>query len=94
MVAIFPPLMVGVDFERCNLDNVLVAPGNTVDARSQHRLIKVQNDLEDWEIDKTTKEPIEPLNKEEFIVLGISTDPKDIQLTIKTKSVTEEKREE
>ena len=47
---VFPPDMKGVTFINCNLDNVTIPDGNTVTDCSQRRF-KVQNDMNDWEID-------------------------------------------
>ena len=85
---VFPAGMVGVTFKRCNLDNVKIPPGNTVEGSCCHRKIKVQNDLEDWFLDTSLK-PVEPMSKKKFIELGISTDPKDIPATKLDKRVTE-----
>lgn len=78
---IFPALMTGVIFKRCNLDNIYVPPGNIItDADgcpSSHRRIRVQNDLEDWIVDATGK-PVEPVNLKAAIADGKNTDPKDI----------------
>lgn len=92
-VSIFPAGMTGVVFRRCNLDNVIVPPGNTVITSGAepccHRRICVQNDLEDWELDSANK-PTEPLAKKLFQELGLSIDPADISKTKLTKSVTDE----
>jgi len=89
---VFPEGMMGVTFRACNLDNVRIPAGNTVDADCTHKWIKVQNPVngdpenmpEDWELDADLK-PIRPLRKR--YVRGadghetdveISRDPKDI----------------
>lgn len=48
---VFPPGMTGVTFINCNLDNCVIPPGNKVQGGSRRRF-KVQNDLNDWEIDE------------------------------------------
>jgi hypothetical protein len=73
---IFPPSMTGVIFKRCNLDNVKVPAGNTIEGGC-HRKIKVQNDLEDWFLNGTNQ-PTEPMRKADYLRLGISIDPADI----------------
>ncbi len=88
---VFPTGITGVTFRKCNLDNVLIPPGNTVDGGC-HRKIKIHNDLEDWIVDDLGK-PIKPVNPSTFNNLGLSIDPKDIQLTKDTISATEKKRE-
>lgn len=75
---IFPSGIRGVEFVRCNLDNVHVPDNNVVSPDSSKRIIRVQNDLEDWKIDKVTEEPTEPIEKERFEREGKSTDPEDI----------------
>lgn len=74
---IFPDGMTGVEFVRCNMDNIEVKIGNTVDATSSRNKIKVQNDLEDWKLDSSLK-ALEPMDKDRFIEEGKSIDPKDI----------------
>lgn len=73
---VFPPDILGVTFTKCNMDNVILPEGNTI-VGGCHRMLKLQNDLEDWIIDKDGN-PVEPTNKERFIRLGLSIDPKDI----------------
>lgn len=80
MIDVFPPLMTGVTFVRCNLDNCKIPIGNTIDERCQNRKIRVQNDNEDWELDGSNK-PIEPLDKKRFVEDGKSVDPKDIPVS-------------
>ena len=83
---VFPDDMFGVTLINCNLDNVFIPLGNTVIGGSQ-RQFKVQNDLEDWVVDGTLK-PVEPINKEIFILKGISIDPKDIPETKLDEAIT------
>lgn len=93
---IFPDGIVGVDFKKCNLDNVLIKEGMAVDVTNSKKKIKVQNDLADWIVEK--KQSIwkakEPLNKAKFIELGISIDPNNIPVTKLDKPLTESKVEE
>jgi len=89
---VFPAGITGVEFVRCNLDNVVVPPGCTTKDCST-RLIKVQNDMEDWLLDATLK-PVEPIGKTMFTKLGLSIDPMDIPVTKKEVSVVIAKRQE
>jgi hypothetical protein len=77
---IFPSDMTGVTFIRCNLDNVIIPAGATVDKSCINRRIKVQNDLEDWFLDGSSQ-PTEPMHKDDYLRLGLSTDPADIPAT-------------
>ena len=78
-VDIWPSTMTGVMFVDCNLDNVYdkIPPGNTVIGGSQ-RKFKVQNDGEDWILNPGNLSPVEPADKERFLKLGISTNPRNI----------------
>jgi len=76
---VFRPDMTGVRFVRCNLDNVVIPPGNIVESSSQRRY-KVQNDGRDWEVDSEGN-PVRLVNREAAIEEGRSTDPKDIPAT-------------
>lgn len=82
---IFPENMTGATFVRCNLDNVYIPAGNTVELCSQ-RKFKAQNDLCDWLLnpDLTPKEPIE---KEAYLSLGISINPADIPIVPLTGNI-------
>jgi hypothetical protein len=71
---VFPAGMIGVVFERCNLDNCIIPAGNTV-VGGCNRNIKVQNDMEDWICDAQGK-PTEPLNKLMYLRQGIEPDAK------------------
>ena len=75
---VFPADMRDVTFINCNLDNCLIPEGNTVIDCTTRRY-KVQEDGEDWIIDKDLK-PIEPVNKKAWIKLGRSIDPASIQM--------------
>lgn len=74
---IFPDGMTGVIFQRCNLDNVLIPLGNTVESNCTNRKIKIQNDWQDWILDSSL-DPVEPMNKNQWLRKGVSIDPKDI----------------
>lgn len=74
---IFPDGMTGVTFINCDLNNVKVPAGNTIDPSCCNKRIQVKNDKEDWECD-SNGDPIEPTNKGEFIKFGLSIDPADI----------------
>lgn len=84
---IFPDGMKGVIFRQCNLDNVYVPPGNKIEGGT-NKLIKIQNDRDDWILDDNLK-PIKPMNKEERLKFGISIDPKKIP---KRKFTREERK--
>jgi hypothetical protein len=75
---IFPDGMHGSTFNGCILTNVIVPDGNTVSEDCVIGSVQIQNDGEDWKVDSKTLEPIEPINKEKFVNLGISTKPEDI----------------
>lgn len=83
---VFPSGIIGTKFTRCNLDNVLIPPGNIIEFDCCHRKIKIQNDLEDWVVDSSLK-PIEPVNRKIFERLGLSIDPKDIPIDFIRKEI-------
>jgi hypothetical protein len=76
LTKVFPSEIKNVKFIGCNLNNIIIPDGCTVEGGC-HILIQVQNDGEDWILDKDLN-PIEPLNKTQFEKLGLSIDPKDI----------------
>ena len=84
---IFPDGMKGVTFKGCNLDNVFILKGNSLEGCT-NKTIQVKNDLSDWILDKDLN-PTEPMDKKERLAKGISIDPKDIPL----KKFTTEERE-
>ena len=90
--AIFPVGIKGVKFVRCNLDNVVIPKDCTLEGGC-HRWIAVQKDGCDWLLDDTLA-PVEPLNKAEYIKLGLSIEPSALPVTVKDVSVVEEKRQE
>lgn len=73
---VFPSGITGVHFEGCNLDNVIVPPGNT-ETGGCHRRTAWQNDGENWNVDETLK-PVTPRSIKAFERLGLSSDPTDI----------------
>lgn len=85
---IFPDGMTGVVFRGCNLDNVLVPVGNTVEG-GINRKIAVQNDWSAWILDDNLQ-PIEPLYKELRLSVNVSCDPQNIP----AEKWTEKEREE
>lgn len=73
---VFPDTIKKLTLINCNLDNVYIKPQWRVIGGTRKKF-KAQNDLEDWFVDNNNN-PIEPLEKEKFLELGISTDPKNI----------------
>jgi len=94
---IFPDGMTGVIFKRCNLDNVLIPDGNTIETEGEHRCsvrkLKVQNDLMDWILDDNLK-PVEPTKKRRYIELDISIDPAHIPTPKMLESIIRKKERE
>lgn len=97
----FPDSMKGVTFVCPNADNVIIPPGNIVVVGDgicgSWKEWRAQNDGEDWLINASGN-PTEPIQKETFLELEISTRAADIPnrkmsepITIKVKR---EKREE
>ena len=86
---VFPEGIKGVKFIRCNLDNVVVPETCTIEDGT-HKLIQVQNDLEDWILDADLR-PVEPVDKARFVKLGLSTDPLSIPATKAKESCTRAK---
>jgi hypothetical protein len=89
---VFPSDIVGVTFRKCNLDNVFIPFGNNIESGTNKKLAE-QNDKATWIVDKDLK-PIEPLNKDEFIKLKLSIDPKDIPTEKVAISVVTAKEEQ
>lgn len=73
---VFPDGIRNVKFIRCNLDNVFIPETCTVEGGCRRRIM-IQNDLEDWIVDKDNK-PVEPLDKARYLRLGLSIDPRDL----------------
>ena len=91
-IKVFPDGMTGVTFDRCNLDNVEIPAGNIVLPTNSHKIIKVQNDWSDWELEANGT-PKEPLNKKDYLDLGLSVDPKNIPAEKLDKSILDKKKE-
>lgn len=83
---VLPESLTGVTFSYCNLDNVFMPPGNTVENCST-RCWQAQNDGEDWLLDPDTLEPIAPLNGDGFERFGLSQNPKDLPKEPLDKSI-------
>lgn len=74
---IFSDNMKNVRFVNCNLDNIIIPPGNILQNCSNRRF-KIQNDGNDWIIDNSNK-PIKPLNDWVFTKFNVPVpDPKNI----------------
>jgi hypothetical protein len=98
-VRIFPANVQGVTIHGCNLNNVILPVGVTiVDAygiTTSTLKARAQNDGEDWIVDSQTGNPIEPVNKQRYLDLGLSIDPADIPAQMKEGfPITKEKERE
>lgn len=87
---IFPDSYKYINFVHCDMKNVDVGLDNIL-IECDNRKYQVQNDLEDWVIDEFGT-PIEPLNKDLFIDLGLSIDPIDIPIEPMKESITNKAR--
>jgi hypothetical protein len=84
--SIFPSDVTGLVLRGCNVDNVYIPPGVTVEddteraAPSTNKTIKVQNDCENWMLEKVGDvwQPKEPIGKLLFEKWGVSVNPNDI----------------
>lgn len=78
---IFPETMTGVTFERCNLDNCHIPPGNVLADQAgipcANKQILVQNDLRDWQLDAEGK-PVEVMGKKHWEAEGVNVHCDDI----------------
>lgn len=74
LMHIFPEDMRGATFIECNLDNVYVPPGNTVDSSCSRLKAKYMNDGENWILDDNLA-PVEPVRKTSLLALGENVDP-------------------
>ena len=90
LTKVFPDGIKGVKFIACNLDNIVIPEGCTVEGGT-NKLIQVQKDGEDWILDKDLN-PVEPVNKAMFVKLGLSIDPVALPLAESAVSVTMEER--
>lgn len=96
---VFPEKTEKLRLVYCHIENVVLPEGTVVvnpdcgGVPCWTEPFKVQNDLEDWKIDERG-DPVEPVRKEEFQKLGISTDPEDIPREKLEEPITERKRRE
>lgn len=68
---LFRPNMRNVTFYNCNMDNVRVPqPNNNQIIGGSNRRYKVQNDLNDWEID-ITGQPTSPVDWKVYVKFGL-----------------------
>ena len=88
-VKIFPDDITGVIFKECNLDNVYIPPGNTVDGGT-NKFFKTMEDGQFWILDENNRKPIAPLDPAIFDEFGWSKDPKDIPTEINVKHLLKE----
>lgn len=70
---VFDPNTTGIVFRNCNLENVIIPDGCTVEGGSTLRR-EEQNDKRDWIIDDKGN-PVEIMNKKYWTINGYSTDP-------------------
>jgi len=90
---VFPDGIKGVTFTKCNLDNVLI-PAECTMKDCTNKLIQVQKDGNDWILNPDLT-PLEPVNKADYIKLGISTDPATLPVAdTAEKPVTEITKEQ
>lgn len=75
---LFGAKLKNVTFINCNLDNIKI-PGSATLINCSNRTIIKQVDDEDWVCDKTTKQPVEPVNVKAFLLSGKNTDPSKIK---------------
>lgn len=83
---VLPDGAVNVTLIDCNLCNVNIPVGYTVNGGSNDRITK-QNDGEGWTCDRLTGVPLEPVNKKGYEALGLSIDPADLPVEEMTESI-------
>ena len=83
---VFPSNITGVTFINCNLDNVEIPSGATVN-NGTNKHIRTMNDGEYWIVGKDGK-PVEPRDKERYVEFGLSIDPKNIPATPLAEPIT------
>lgn len=74
---IFPSNMVGVTFIECNLDNVYIPQGNTIDSTCSSRRVKRMYDGRLWILNAVLT-PVEPLHKIRLRQIGANINPKKL----------------
>jgi len=71
---VFPKDVRGLVLTKCNLDNVNIPAGATVNGGCNNHILP-QNDGEYWIVDRDMK-PIAPRDADKYAALKLSTDPK------------------
>jgi hypothetical protein len=85
------PATITTTFENCNLDNVEIPAGATV-LGGTNKVIKEQNDLEDWVMeDKGGWQAKELIETRRHVKYSLSTDPLDIPAEKVTDRETDKK---
>jgi len=92
---LFPANVKNVILDGCNVDNNRLPAGVTIvdsfGVASTRKRIKIEKDGEPWLQDENGA-PVEPLEKAQFVALGISIDPADLPATRRHgETVTQEK---
>lgn len=78
-MSIFPSTMTGITFLECNLDNIILPPGNLIINLYTYppKKFKMENDLRYWVLDEQGKAK-KLLEEDYWKNKGFSIDPKDI----------------
>ena len=71
---VFPKDVKGLVLTKCNLDNVNIPAGATVNGGCNNHIL-TQSDGEYWIVDRDLK-PVRPRDADKYVALKLSTDPK------------------
>ena len=83
---VFPDGIKNLTLTRCNVDNVEIPSGVTVNGGTNHH-IKSQNDGEYWIMDRDGK-AVEPRDKAQYVEFGLSVDPREIPVAPLAEPIT------